>query len=177
MANWEELENDLIIFFLSVDGTHCPIQEPQPYDKKWFSSKLNGPGVNYEIGLKIYKSELLWVNGPFPCGELNDIKTFRLKGLKDKIPIGKRVIADKGYRGEPDLISTENKDFDERELAEFKERVTSRHESFNKRIKVFRCLTTPCRHGVDFHGMLFRACCVIICYEMENGSPLFDPYP
>ena len=67
--------------------------------------------------------------------------------------------------------------FDPRDMAEFKQRVLARHESFNQRLKSFRCLTTKFRHGIDDHKVAFEAVCVITIYEMENGSPLFDPYP
>jgi len=69
---------------LSIDGTHCPIQEPEPFNHKWYSQKLGCAAVNYMIVLKIDKSWLVWVNGPFPAGSMNNIKTFREKGLKEK---------------------------------------------------------------------------------------------
>ena len=177
MTPWEEVEEIPFIFFLSIDGTHCPIKEPQPFNTKWSSHKFGGsPAVNYEIGLQIDQSKLLWVNGPYPAGEFNDIQTFRTKGLKDKIPVGKRLIGDKGYKGEPDSISTQN-DLDPREIAEFKERSQSRHETFNSRLKNFKCLSTRYRHNLSFHKVCFEAICVILIIEMELESPLFDPYP
>jgi hypothetical protein len=164
------------MFFLSVDGTHCPIEEPRPFSTIWSSHKLGGkPGVNYEIGLSICEPKLLWVYGPTPPGLRNDIEVFR-ESLKHRIPEGKRVIGDKGYRGEPEIISTEN-EFDPRYMAEFKERVLARHESFNKRLKICDCLTTRFRHGIDAHKAAFEAVCVLTVYAMENGSPLFDAYP
>ena len=88
------------------------------------------------------------------------------------------MIADDGYRGEPDFISTQNY-FDPREIAEFKERVLAHHESFNQRLKTFNCLTTKFRHGIENHEVaLLKAICAIIMYEIESGgTSLFDPYP
>jgi hypothetical protein len=60
------------------------------------------PGVNYEIGLNIDESKILWVAGPTPAG-VNDIAVVR-SNLKCKIPTGKGVIADQGYKGKPELI-------------------------------------------------------------------------
>ena len=177
MTTLNELENDPLIFALSIDGTHCPIEEQRPFSNKWFSQKLGCSGVNYEIALKINKSQLVWVNGPFPAGELNDIKTFREKGLKEQLPAGKKIIGDKGYRGEREFISTQN-NLDPREIAEFKERVSARHESFNSRLKHFNCLTKKFRHGFQLHGIFFRACCTLILYEFEHAdSCLYNPYP
>ena len=183
----EEAKDDGVIFLLSVDGTHCPIQEPRPFSTKWSSFKLGKKaGVNYEIGLKIDESKLLWVNGPFPAGELNDLSTFQQKGLKDSIPIGKRCIGDGIYTPEYELISTKN-DLDPREVAEFKERVLARHESFNSRLKNFQCLVSKFRHSIETnsddiakavnHKAVFEAVCVLVMYEIGNGHPLFDPYP
>ena len=33
---------------MTVDGTDCIVNEPWPFDKKWFSKKFNGPGVKYD---------------------------------------------------------------------------------------------------------------------------------
>lgn len=94
----------------------------------------------------------------------------------EKLPAGKRLIGDRGYTAEPDFISTSN-DFDPREIAEFKDRAQARHETFNGRLKSFKCLSTKFRHGIENHKVAFEVVCVIVQYEMENGSPLFDPYP
>ena len=165
------------IFFLSVDGTHCPIEEPRPFSTKWSSYKLGGkPGVNYEIGFCIHESKLLWVNGPIPPGNTNDVKIFS-RSLKHKLPVGRRAIGDDGYVGvkHQDYVSTKN-DLDPREIAEFKDRVLSRHETFNKRLKIYRCSTTRFRHGVENHKVAFHAICVLTVYDLAD-SPLFNAYP
>jgi len=54
-ASLEEADEGYV-FFLSIDGTHCPIEEPRPFSTANSSYKLGGePGVNYELGLLIYK--------------------------------------------------------------------------------------------------------------------------
>jgi len=110
-----------------------------------------------------------------PPGRYNDITVFR-SHLKDKIPNGRRVIADLGYRGKVDIVSTKN-EFDPHEISEFKDRVMVRHETFNKRIKIFGCMSNKFRHGFKNHKVAFEAICVILIYEIENGFPLFDSYP
>ena len=88
-----------------------------------------------------------------------------------------KIIADRGYKGEEALVSTPN-DIDSLEVMKFKDRVMSRHESFNSLIKNFDCLTTKWRHGVENHGHAFKACCVIVHYELNLGlKSLLDPYP
>jgi hypothetical protein len=55
--------------FMSVDCFDCPINEPWPFRKLWYSQKLNGPGVKYEVGVCIATGHIVWFNGPFPAGE------------------------------------------------------------------------------------------------------------
>ena len=42
-----------LVFILSVDGTDCPIEEPRPWSKTWFSQKFKGAGVKYEVALDV----------------------------------------------------------------------------------------------------------------------------
>ena len=93
----EDLNNDDGVFILSIDGTHCPIEEPRPWSRKWSSHKLGKKaGVAYEVALRIQKDELAWVHGPFPA-ENNDIDIFRdklkgqLQALNETLTIKKRV--------------------------------------------------------------------------------------
>ena len=86
------------------------------------------------------------------------------------------VVADDGYCGEPEVVATRNK-LDPRVVAKFKDCTKSRHESFNGRLKKFKCLTTKFRHGVDYHKCVFEAVCVLVQFGMDFGSPLFDAYP
>jgi hypothetical protein len=161
---------------MTVDWVHCRVYEPQhPTQSKntdFYSHKFHQAGVGYEIGIAVYENKVVWVNGPFPAGK-TDIHIFRHKGLKDKIPVGKRILGDNGYRGEDEIIGTPNA-HDAAEIRKFKSRARSRHESFNARLKAFRCLDERFRHGVEKHRIVFEAVCVICQYQLENGSPLFN---
>jgi DDE superfamily endonuclease len=158
---------------MSVDGTHCPIFEPNhptlSVDPRYYSHKFNRAGLSYEIALSLVEDRIVWVSGPYPAGT-NDITIFR-RGLLHHIPNGKRVIADRGYMGEPDYVSTPN-NYDDEIVKGFKSRARSRQESINAKIKVFRCLTQCFRHSIEFHGSAFDAICVIVQYQLENGSDL-----
>ena len=90
--------NDDAIFILSIDGTHCPIEEPKPWDSKWSSHKLgDSGGLAYEVGLRIHTNDLAWVHGPFPPGDFPDLKIFRdslkgkLESLNSNLTVKKRV--------------------------------------------------------------------------------------
>lgn len=172
---WTVNDEDNTVFIISVDGVHCRINEPKhptlSKNPAYFSHKFNQAGVDYELAVSIYENQLVWMDGPFPAGK-HDIKVFR-NGLKGKIPAGKKVIADNGYRGEKEVISTPNA-HDPKDVKRFKSRARSRQESFNARLKTFRCLDVRFRNGIAKHKVVFEAICVICQYQLENGSPLFD---
>ena len=162
-------------FILSVDGVHCRIYEPRTQPSSgWWSKKFNKAALTYEIGVAIHHNKIVWINGPFPAGQ-NDIKVFR-KDLKSKIPDGRRAIGDKGYRGEPSKVSTKNK-FDSDEMNLFSRRIRARHETVNSRLKSFEILSGVFRSKgnarLEKHKTAFEACCVIVQFELDNGSSLF----
>ena len=58
---------------MSVDGTDCPIEKK---GRRWYSHKFKKPGVRYEVGVAIKSGDIVWINGPYPCGAYADIKIF-----------------------------------------------------------------------------------------------------
>jgi DDE superfamily endonuclease len=160
-------------WLLSVDGTHCRIQEPRSVpDKDWYSHKHHKPCVSYELGVHLFESRLVWMNGPFKGGE-PDLVVFRKpNGLKATIPEHSMLIGDKGYAGE-NTVSIPNR-LDSQAVKLFKKRARARHESFNGRIKSFAILSERFRHTLDNHKIVFEAVCVICQYNMQYGQPLFD---
>ena len=122
--------------------------------------------------MSVFENKLVWMNGPFKASR-HDKTIYRQAGLQNMIPEGHRVIADRGYMGEPTQISTTNS-HDPEALQKLKSRARARHESFNARIKNFRCLEERFRHGINNHKTVFEAMCVICQDQLENGSPLFD---
>lgn len=154
---------------------HCRVNEPiHPVlgkNPKFYSHKFKQAGLLYELACSIYENKLVWMRGPFNASR-HDITQFRSE-LLAKIPVGKKGVGDNGYRGEPNALSTPNSQ-DPPELRKFKSRARARQESFNARIKVFQCLDQRFRHGIKKHKICFEAVCVIVQYQLENGSPLFD---
>lgn len=82
---------------VSVDGTDFAIREPKPFSPKWFSHKLNGPGLRYEVAICIQTGVPVWINGPFPCGSWPDLRIAR-NALVDALDPGEYYLADGGYR-------------------------------------------------------------------------------
>jgi DDE superfamily endonuclease len=164
------------VFIVTVDGTHCPVYEPSHpdlvLDRSYFSHKFGSSGVNYEVALSIFESQVVWVSGPHPAS-IPDITVFRQEnGLGSLIQPGKFAIADQGYLGD-ERIRTRNRR-DTADVRLFKERAKSRQETFNARLKNFDCLGTRFKHQLNFHRFVFTAVCVLCQYQLENGSPLFE---
>lgn len=171
---WED--DDSPIFIYSVDGTHAQVSEPRhptmSKNPKYYSHKNKKPALTYELALSLWESRLVWINGPMKAS-VHDLTVFRKRdGLKDKTPVGKKGIGDLGYRGEKGIISTPSSQ-DPPGLRHFKSRARSRQETFNARIKFHKILDTRFRHKLEKHEIAFEACCVIVQYQMENGSPVF----
>jgi hypothetical protein len=171
-------------FIISVDGVHCRINEPKDptmsKNPKYYSHKFKQAALTYELGISLSENKLVWMKGPFEAGK-HDVTVFRDEGLWDKIPDGKFAIGDRGYlpkkeeieKRETKKTSTPNT-HDPRELRKFKSRARARQESFNAKIKNFVVLDVRFRHGIKKHQTVFEAICVIVQYQLENGSPLFN---
>lgn len=174
VIDMDDIAGDL--FIITVDGVHCRIEEPghptQRKNTRYYSHKFKQAGLMYELALHLFKNQIVWANGPFPAGR-GDIEIFRKEGLKDKIPINRKVIADKGYRGEPGLIVHHNA-LDTEEVRLFKKRAMARQESLNHRIKNFKILAERFRHKEKKHQIAFLAVVVLIQFQIESGYPLFS---
>jgi hypothetical protein len=163
-----------VIFFLSVDGIDAPTNEHNHFEKsRPHSSHKFGKkaGFTYELGLAIWRKKICWLNGPFPAGK-GDLPIYR-EGLKHMVPPGKKVVADRIYSPESETISAPNC-LDTEEVKKFKRRVRARHESCNRLIKNFKCMSTRWRHPKDKHVIFFEACCVVVQYNLDAGDELFD---
>ena len=167
------------IWIGTVDGTHFRNQEiahPDiPKDPSIFSFKHHSAGFNYEIVVALRESKIVWFSGPHEAGDWNDIKIFAHKGLKAKLKaLGKKVIADKGYKGYPKLISLPNS-YDTKEVSKFKSRARCRQEKLNGKIAEFECMNNiGFRHSKEKLQACFEAVAVIVQYKMEMGEPLYD---
>jgi hypothetical protein len=126
---WAQNNDNNPVFLVSVDGFHCCIFEPKhptlPKNHKCHSHKFHKPAVGCKIGLLIFHSCLVWMSGQCPAGT-NGTAVFG-KGLKNKIPAGKRVVGDSCHRREKEVTSTPNS-LEPTELQQFKSRARACHE-------------------------------------------------
>jgi hypothetical protein len=162
-------------FIISVDGTHCPIQEPQHdvlrINREYYSHKINRAALNYEVALSLFHDKIVWVSDPYPAST-HDITVFR-DNLIHLIPPNKKVIGDKGYNGLGEMNGRTNQG-DNEVVRRFKRRARCRQETVNSRIKSFRCLQVPFHHQLGFHRDVFNAVCIVVQYQLDNGSGLLS---
>ena len=159
---------------MTIDGVDFEIREPHPYVKEinkiWYSHKFKGPGLRYEIALCIKTGEIVWFNGPYPCG-VPDLKIFRL-GLRKVLGTGEKVIADRGYRGDTRIISPDDaKDEAQKKIMSV---LRARHVTVNARLKNWECLRRIWRHDRNKHHLVMRAALVITQISISTGNPLFQ---
>ena len=162
-----------------VDGVTAPINEPRPFctrfSKIWFNEKTNGPGLNYKVATSILGGDIVWVNGPFPCGMQNDFTIFNEYGLREMLDEGERVESDDGYwGGVPEFVKTRSSPFVHDSAKDMRNKVRARHEAVNGRLKIWSILRTPYRHartgerGLSSHQAVFFAICVITQIKINN---------
>jgi len=95
-------------------------------------------------------------------------------GLKEKLVASRKLaIADDGYKGQHEILITKNPFYSD-EVNTYVKRARARQESVNKRLKDFKAVSSVFRHGHEKHGIVFHAIAVLLQYDLENGSPLFD---
>ena len=137
---WNNPDNDddpntETIFIITVDGTHCMIEEPThetfSENSKFYSHKFKTAVYDYEIALSVFEDRCVWAAGPYPAGT-HDITIFRHR-LKQKILDSRersglmhRAIGDRGYRGEREVLSVPSSQ-DADEVRKFKQRALSRY--------------------------------------------------
>ena len=119
--------------------------------------------------------DIVWINGPFPCGLFNDLKIFLECGLKDHLDEGERVEADDGYSGaDPDYAKARSSVWHPERNNDKRNTVRARHETVNKRLKQFGALSSIFRHDARKHQSVFEAVAVLTQLSIDGGEPLFE---
>lgn len=154
---------------VSINGTDLPVQ--YCFNRRFFSHKFRSNGLRYELGVCLRTGDIVWINGPFRAGQ-SDINIAR-QAVTSALEDGEKVEADGGYDGEKlhIKIPTDAMDAEEHRM---KTIARSRHETANKRMKIYQILTKPFRHDLSKNSSAFRAVAVITQLNIMNGFPLFD---
>ena len=118
----------------------------------WYSHKINGTVLSYELGLFIHSSYVIWANGPWPAS-VPDLNIFRSALKKELNIVDEFAVADDGY---PDLRCIQAP-VDGHYLHDTLSKLHAMHGNFNGRLKIFRVLSVPFRHCRSRHATYFYA--------------------
>ena len=158
------------ICLITVDGTDFHIQEPSPFDPKWYSHKFKGPGVRYEVGICIQTGEIVWINGPYPCGEWSDLRIARDSLIYELGP-HEKALADGGHNDHNVFFETPTGHNNADQIMKGKAR--ARHECVNRRFKQWAILQQRFRSQPHLHGIVFGAIANITHMQM-NGEGMWN---
>ena len=150
--------------FISVDGVDCPINEPNPFDRGYYSHKLKHAGLRYEIGVCIRTGNIVWCNGGFRCGNFSDLAIAR-QSLIPELEQGEKIIADNGYKDRRYFINK----FYYPEHREKIQKILARHENINGKFKRFTVIHVQFRHGEAKHIDCFYSVVNIIALAIKFG--------
>ena len=156
---------------ITIDGTDMPVE--LGFNKRFFSAKFCSGGLKYEVGVCIATGHIVWVNGPFRCGE-NDINVAR-QSIVGKLTEDEMAVADRGYPGEDWHIKTPLPHHARTaKETEMMGGARGRHETVNKRLKIFEVLKKRFRHDLLLHSSCFRAVAVTTQLNFNHGEPPFQ---
>jgi hypothetical protein len=133
-------------------------------------------GLRYEVALCILTGDIVWINGPFPCGLFNDISIFR-NSLLSNLSANERVEADDGYIGEaPQHVKCPKCITNPPETEFMQQNIRNRQETVNKRFKNWGILKQVFRQKqkIPDHGDVFRAIAVLTQISINEGEQLFE---
>jgi len=159
-----------------VDGVDFRIAEPSPFSRDWFSHKFRAAALRYEIVLSVGEPvEICSAHGPFKPGKFTDLDIARDKLALMLDETGEQSYADRGYV-EPQGYFVTPRDVDSNpDERRFLKLVRARHETVNKRVKQFQCLSMPFRHDRTLHADCFHAVLNLTQLSLED-APLFRIY-
>ena len=148
---------------VSLDGTDFSINEPTPFDRKWWSHKFNKSALRYEVGICIRTGHIVWVNG-----EWSDLKLAREAYIMAVYP-DEMTLADKGYMDRDYFVNPSYP-----ESAGIQKKIMARHETANARLKQFGVLKNVYRHRIEDHMLCFLTVANMVQVCIENESPLYS---
>ncbi|OEU05889.1 hypothetical protein FRACYDRAFT_257598 [Fragilariopsis cylindrus CCMP1102] len=164
--------------FLTDDACDFGINEPYPWDRKWYAVKFNGPGVKYNVAIAIHSDNICYASGPHFSGE-SETTIFK-ENLGTAIPEDEPVEIDGCTGGDQRQMKPQAGD--NRKVRKQKSIFRGRQETIFSRMKQFNVLNSHFRHNETSeehtlykHQVCFDAILVITQLKfMIGGDQLFD---
>lgn len=162
-VNWDQTKTNC---GLVEDCSDFPIKEPGPFDRTFWSHKVNGPALKYSVAQSIHNGNIVHWSGPYKPSEA-DVTIFR-NDLMTKLPPDEPVEVDRGCGGEnqlktPDIAKS-------RSGRKQKSKVRSRQETIFAKVKAFECFQTAFRHSHEKHELCVGAVLVLLQIGFDLGT-------
>jgi len=117
--------------------------------------------------------DICWWNGPYKPRTWNDEMIFK-DTLLSMLEYGERCETDGGYQGSaPDFVKCPKGVWGESGKWAMQQKVRSRQETVNERLKNWAILTTPYCHNLKLHQTVFAAVILLLQLSFEY-NPLFS---
>ncbi len=143
------------------------------YSKPFWSYKFKKSGVRYEVGLCILTRDICWWNGPYKPGIWNDGMVFE-DALMLNLEFGEQCETDAGYCGSvPEFVKCPGGDWGESAKREMQQKVRSRQETVNERLKNWGILTMLYCHDLCKHQTVFATVIMLLQLSLKH-NPLFS---
>ena len=154
----------------SVEGTDFQLAWGAKYKRFVCHKFKKKPGLRYEVAVCLRTSDIVWINGPHYPGTHNDIAIFQM-ALIHLLDDGERLEADRGYIGEHPTYIKMPTGIDQNENRQWlDQRHRNRHETVNRRFKVFNCMNSKFRHSMEKHGDCFNCVATLTQLSMDHGG-------
>jgi hypothetical protein len=144
---------------MSINGTDFRIpQTGKATTNNWFAShKYAGKSaLRYKIGVSILGGDLVWIQGPYPAGQITDIKIFN-KILRHFLEPGKRVEADNSYVGATNKIECLSNLCNPIKNKGMQSHICSHYKTINGWFKMWGILKEVYHYNIRRHGEVFWA--------------------
>ena len=154
----------------SVEGTDFQLAWGAKYKRFVCHKFKKKPGLRYKVAVCLRTSDIVWINGPHYPGTHNDIAIFQM-ALIHLLDDGERLEADRGYIGEHPTYIKMPTGIDQNENRQWlDQRHRNRHETVNRRFKVFNCMNSKFRHSMEKHGDCFNCVATLTQLSMDHGG-------
>jgi hypothetical protein len=121
--------------------------------------------------VRITDGKIVRIYGGLP-GSIHDLSLYQYGGAKNFLIPGQHVLADKGYKGDatciiPFIGRPENLDPLQLEFNVYLAKYRVLIERVILRLKVFKCLSTPFRHPLWKHPIMFETIAQIVNIDLK----------
>lgn len=148
--------------WLVIDATVCPVsvnRKDWEHQKPFFSPRHAMHCLKYEIAVHWLTGRIFWVAGGV-FGSIADLTLTRFSSLLQRLHPAEFILADKGYIGERALLCpfkgrTEQLDPQQRVWNKAMNPHRTIVENAFARLHRFKILSTPFRHQLRMHPMVF----------------------